>query len=408
MQDSIKPITPANPTADYPALVAEWMAETIPLLEAGIHNGTLAELIERPDVQEVVGPEVVERYRVIAVEKLKHDPVFRHKWTTTFIEVFQQTIQPPRKLFPAKAASPKWSVEDAAMPSITATYQGELTLRPDQVLSARRWGIWFHFDDELLERLCLTFLVNKSRQRLASNIKNLWNIEATYLSQQSNLSANPEWHSEKRGGRFEHLMMDVLNEFAQAAKPSPLAEDILERTDLRVTYPKIKRKNGSRVQVSLASDPQQHDRKVHAMYHPEEFILLTPLELARCAIHPPTSQQFDKFEWARFWASLGGPWRDVHALAQELHELFVETLASPTRHPLGPMCNLSPSIREFIRTYTIHQAAKSTGNVQERMDRTNKPIGSVRKYTGGYWKAKFAEAAKAGLPTQANPEVEGH
>ena len=382
---------------DYLAMVSVWVAETIPEMEAGIHGGTLAELIERPDVQEVVGSAVVERYRTISVEKLKHDPVFRANWTRKFIEVFQRSIRPPRKIFFARADVPRqvlrlWSVTDPVPPSIVANhYQGEVTLRADQVLSARRWGSWFSFEDELLERFYLTFLIGRSLQTLASNIKNLWNIEATYLSEQSNLDTAPAWNSELRGGQFEHLMLDVLNELAPLARPAPLAEDILERTDLRVTCPNIKRKGGARVQVSLTADPESHERKVGAMYLPREFILLTPLELAVCAIDPPAVPKFDAFPWKAFWASFGGECKDEYAFAQELRRLFTDALAFPVEHPLGPMWILPPPLRQFIRIFVEHGAAETTNCVRERLEKSQRKVDSVHKYTSRYWKAKFSD-----------------
>lgn len=402
MQESPATTPQTIPPTDYPGMVSIWVAETIPQLEAAIHDGTLAGLIEQPEVQEIVGPEVTERYRAIAAEKLKHNAVFRRNWTLKFIEVFQQSLQAPRKLFPAKAGASTWSIWDATPPPLEVSHHPRnVILRPDQVLSSRRWGVWFTFEDEMLERAYLALLVGKSRQLLASNVKNLWNLEATYLSQRSNLSHDPEWHTGTRGGRFEHLMMDVLNEFSPVAKPAPLAEDILERTDLRVKYPGIKRENGSRVQVTLASDPKLHDRKVHALVVPLEFILLTPLELARCAVHPPCDSQFAEFAWPEFWTSLGGPRRDVHAFALELHDLFVEAISYPLRHPLGPIGFLSSPMRQFIQTFTQHRAAKSTNKVREREGKTGRWLGSVRKYTGRFWKAKLTEA-----PAQAEPAAQ--
>ncbi len=95
---------------DYPTLVATWIAQTIPELEQAIHSGTLTDLIERPDVQEAVGPALVERYRAIASMKAKHDMPFRRNWVLRFIEGFEQSLRAPRKLFPAKATKP-WSVD---------------------------------------------------------------------------------------------------------------------------------------------------------------------------------------------------------------------------------------------------------------------------------------------------------
>ena len=380
----------SSPPADYAGLIAAWIAETVPQLESHLLDGTLADLLQSPEVQEVLGPELLERYRIIAAEKLRHDLVFRRNWTVKLVEDFQQSLQTPRILFPAQPSISSWRIHDPFRPALAVRHrQGDVTLRPDQVLSARRWGIWFHFENEALEGCYQAFLVNRARQCLASQIANLWHIEATYLSQQSNLGPDPPWHTEPRGARFEHFMNDVLNEFAPVARRAPLAEDILERTDLRVIYPSVQRENGARVQVSLVARPADHDHKVRALSFPDEFIVLTPLELARCAVHPPGAPTFAAFAWSDFWAALGGPWREVHALARELHNLFIVAVSRPLAHPLGPMWHLAPPLRQFIRLFTEHHAAKTTNSVRERMTLTKQPMGSVDKYTSRHWKAKF-------------------
>ena len=79
-----------------------------------------------------------------------------------------------------------WNIADPSPPSIAAAHrQGKVVLRPEQVLSARAWGIWFAFEDDLLERFYMNFLVQRvqrARQRLACNIINLWNLEAIHRS----------------------------------------------------------------------------------------------------------------------------------------------------------------------------------------------------------------------------------
>jgi hypothetical protein len=386
------------PDSDYPALVASWVGETIPELEAGIFNGTLAELIERPDFQEVIGSTLTERYKTIASEKLKHDPIFRRNWIQKFIEVFQGLLQPPRKLFPARVAvGPKqkraWSVGDGKPPSIVVShYHGEVTLRPDQVLSARGWGNWFSFADEELDRFYMEYLINQARQSLAANIKNLWNIEATFLSGFSCLGPEATWTPERRGGLFEHLILDVLNELSPIARHAPLAEDILEQTDLRVQFLSVPQNPVTRMQVALISDPELHEQKVNALHEPSEFVILTPLELAMCAVHPPVTPSFGMLSRQGFWAPLGGRSSDVVQLANKLYQLFEETFALPTIHPLGPMWILPPTLRDFIRAFTEYRAAEAAKRVHEREEKIGQKVGLADKFTGPHWKAIFTQA----------------
>jgi hypothetical protein len=387
-----------NPDMDYPALVASWVGETIPELEAGIFNGTLAELIERPDVQEVVGSTLTERYQFIAAEKLKHDPVFRQNWIQKFIKVFQGLLQPPRKLFPAKAAANPmrirdWSVDDGMPPSIVVNhYHGEVTLRPDQVLSARGWGNWFTFTDEQLDCFYTDFMVNQARESLASNIKNLWSIEATFLSGFSGLAGETTWAPERRGGQFEHLILDVLNELAPIARHAPLAEDILEQTDLRVKFRSLSQYPVTRVQVALISDPNLHELKVNALHVPDELVVLTPLELAKCAVQPPTAPAFEMLKHQAFWAPFGGRSSDEVKLARQFFQLFEETLAMPTTHPLGPMWILPSPLRDFIRAYTEYRAAGAGTSLREREEKSGRKIGIAKRFNRPYWKAIFTQA----------------
>src|SRR4029453_7995435 len=63
--------------------------------------------------------------------------------------------------------------------------------------------------------------------------------------------------------------------------------------------------------LSLVADAELHEKKVSALYLPEEFIFLTPLDLAASALFPPSVPAFQEFPWTDFWASLGGKQDDV-------------------------------------------------------------------------------------------------
>ena len=80
--------------------------------------------------------------------------------------------------------------------------------------------------------------------------------------------------------RFEHLILDILNEDDRHAKVAPLVEDFLEKTDLRVKYPGLRRKRGGRVQVTSIVAPELHETKLEAIKLAEEFVFLSPLSLA--------------------------------------------------------------------------------------------------------------------------------
>ncbi len=383
------PAAPADHAED-PGVFARHVGEAIRELETSLAEGSLLQRIEKPELQYLVGPLLTERYRSMATEPLQHNPIFRANWINLLLEEFQAALHTPIRTFPATASS-QWTPQDPTPPSLTVV-RGPINtfVRPDQVLSARSWGTGFTFDDKDLERFYTAFIVHRALNRLASNIKFLWNIEATFLSGNSKLTTEPQWRQGK-ASKFEHLMIDVLNEETATAVPAPLAEDILERTDLRVYYPGIKRKEGSRVQVSLTAIPELHDNKVRTLFVPDEYIILTPVELARSAKHPPAHPLFENFPWDDFWSCFGGK-LNIHDLAWKLYDLFHEAISFPPRHPLGPMWHLAPVLRWFIRIYTQHRAEKSTDAFYERQ-KTVREIDSVHKYTSAYWRDKFSQPA---------------
>jgi hypothetical protein len=218
-------------------------------------------------------------------------------------------------------------------------------------------------------------------------------METTYLAGFSKLSSTARYDHEGIGGRFEHLMYDVLNELEQQARFAPLAEDVLERTDLRVTYPSLSRRNGARIQVSLAAVASHHQRKIGSLYLPGEFICLTPMDLALCALFPPAAPVFEGFGWEVFWASLGEKHQNEDELARVLHDIFVDALSFPRLHPLGPLWILPPPLRQFIRAFTEYCAAETTGQIREREQTGRKWRGSVRKFTTGRWKTRLSDSS---------------
>ena len=375
--------------ADTPSLVAAWVARTIPELEAALHDGSLAELLQRPELKEKFGESLVSRYQEIAAANMKHDREFRQSWNAIFVQTLQALLQPPKKCFPAKAGMSLGKIRTL----LVRHHQGDVTIRDDQAVSARRWGMWFDFEDENLARTYSDHLVCSALQKLESNICSLRYMETTYLAGYSKLSSTARYDHEGIGGRFEHLMCDVLNELEQQARFAPLAEDVLERTDLRVTYPSLSRRKGARIQVSLAAVASHHQSKIGSLYFPGEFICLTPMDLALCALSPPAVPVFESFGWEVFWASLGEKHQNEDELARVLHDIFVDALSFPRLHPLGPLWILPPPLRQFIRAFTEYCAKETTGQIREREQTGRKWRGSVRKFTTGRWKTRLSDSS---------------
>ncbi len=378
-----------NRGGDRPNLVACWVAEIIPELEAALQNGTIEALLQRSDYEEKIGKMLISRYKEIAAAKMKHDYDFRQSWTAIFVNAFQGLLRHPAKYFPAKAGMMCGNIRTL----LVSHHQGNVTIRDDQAVSARRWGIWFDFEDENLARSYSDQLVNSALKKLDSNIGGLRYIETTYLAGYSKLSSTPRYDYEGSGRQFEQLMCDVLNELEHHARFAPLAEDVLEKTDLRVTYPFLSRRNGARIQVSLTAQREHHRNKIESLKMPGEFICLTPMDLALCALCPPTAPLFENFGWDDFWASLAKRYQNENELAAVLHDLFVETFSFSQVHPLGPMWILPPPLRQFIRAFTAFYAAETTTEIRNREQTGRKWRGSVRKFTTGTWKTSLADSS---------------
>jgi len=166
----------------------------------------------------------------------------------------------------------------------------------------------------------------------------------TYLSGFSHLGTEATWTPESRGGLFEHLILDVLNELAVVGQHASLAEDILEKTDLMVKFKSVPQNPVARVQVALISNPELHEQKVGSLHAPNELVVLTPLELAKCAVHPPNTPAFEMVKHRAFWAPFDGGGSDEIKLAHQIYQLFEDTFGMPTTHPLGPMWILPPTL----------------------------------------------------------------
>ena len=73
------------------------------------------------------------------------------------------------------------------------------------------------------------------------------------------------------------------NEHEHHARIAPLHEDFLEKTDIRVRYPGLKRRRGARIQVTQIADYELHDEKVSRIRASNEFVILSPRTLADMA-----------------------------------------------------------------------------------------------------------------------------
>ena len=335
---TIAPDTPA----DYATLVGQWVSETVPEVEAAIDNGTANELLQLPNVREVLGGNLGKFYYFLANARTTLNPTFRKDWISTFLHDFQQSLQPPKRYFPAYPCK-RLRTPVSQPPSITIVHeQKETLLRYDQVLSARAWGVWFNFDDELLERAYLAGLIRTAVSRLASQIKHLTTIQSTPAADEMKFTA-AERHEHSQ---FCRLLIDVFNESDLAA------HEVLDQSEVLLSLPAFKLTTGAQVHVFSGTGPVPSNLTSGTSLR-EQSLTIAPWELARAVINEIAAP---RSKGDKFWSSWAGDDIEVTAITERLALLFSETAEAQPTHPLGPIASLPPQIKNLVRSYPTWKA----------------------------------------------------
>jgi hypothetical protein len=255
---------------------------------------------------------------------------------------------------------------------VDASFEGarSATLRFDQMLDARFWRIGFTFETRDLCDAFAQEIVRRATSRLASGLLGLQRILERFgpKTPKRELRIVPyPWDR-----RFEHLMLDVLNEDGHHASVAPLVEDFLEKTDLRAKYRGLKRSRGARVQVTSIVAPELHKTKLEAIRLVEELVFLSPLSLAefvdslRGQTPAGSMSGAPPFGLAPLWACLEVMPTDVPQLASELKRIMFRAMEGAPDSPLGPMVRVPLPIRQLIRLFVETHAIASTRRLRER------------------------------------------
>lgn len=216
---------------------------------------------------------------------------------------------------------------------------GRHTLRPDQILSSRQWGIGVTLPETYYAEL-ETSRVRHMVGRLASDLRDLNLIEARLGEGGRSLSpVQPPGV----GHRVERLVLDVLNEEARVARAAPLAEDFLERTDVRLKVDGVKRRKGARLQITLVADEAQREKRRKLPNQQSGITVLSPWAMAHRIFEGRTPVA------EVFWASL--PQRPARAagLARVLQHMLINAVEGVPDDPRGPMGRLPGAVRAAIR-----------------------------------------------------------
>lgn len=285
---------------------------------------------------------------------------------------------------------------------VDASFDGapKAVLRLDQMLDVRFWRIGFTFETSDLGDAFARIIVRGVSRRLAGDLLDLQQILRDFNPDAPKPELRIIPYPENK--RFEHLILDILNEEARHARIAPLDEDFLEKTDIRVTYPALERKRGGRLQVTSITEPELHKTKVERIRRVEEYIFLSPLSLAqfvdalRGKAAASAGSDPPPFALAALWDCLDAKPADVPQLASELKRVLFAALAATPDSPLGPMARVPPVLRQLIRYFVETRAVASTGKLREREERDPRKRASQEKRADdAYKKERSAERLHA-------------
>ena len=369
----------------YAADVCSEICESILDLERAFETGKLRNRLTSGCFEKVLGLRIFEIYRKLAGELPGH---MHHLRTDAVLELLAQlqndlistrVARAERLIYgnDVTSADEPWSASRSRLPFklAVAGFDGgsSVAIRFEQMLDARFWRIGFEFDTPDLCGVFARMVVFAATQRLAGNLRDLQRIlerlNHRTLYRNVKIVPNP---SEKR---FEHLILDILNEHERHAVAATLLEDFFEKTDIRVKYAGVKRRRGSRVQVTSTIAPEFHKAKLQAIKMPDEFVFLSPLSLAEFVDYLQGGNLDDLppglpiFQLASLWDCLDKKPSDVPQLAYELKRILCRALTGTFNSPLGPMALVPLPVRQLIRFFAETRAIASTESLREREKR---------------------------------------
>lgn len=306
---------------------------------------------------------------------------------------------------PAVAGPSADGADSAAAPApslpIEARFPGgpAVALRVDQAIAAHFWGIRFAFEDpeaaEGFARAVMRHTVARLAQDLAGVHKVLLRFDGRDVGDGLVLLPAPKHR------RFEHLMLDILNEDAPRARFAPLVEDFLEKTDLRVRYPGLGRPHGGRVQVTQISRADLHGEKLAAIRRVAELVILSPLALAESLLPP------DEPIGAALGDALGMHWpappASVEELAGHLRACLLDAVHAPLSSPLGPLAVVPAPLRALIRRFVREETFRATQTLRVREQRA----GAGRSASAGELDGAGAAVGARQAPPEATAPAGG-
>lgn len=243
-----------------------------------------------------------------------------------------------------------------------------VSLRLDQVLAARSWGVGFFFNDMDETDRVTDLRARLGLEHLARDLLDLSRMLPRLL--RGKPGQYPPLVPPRFSRAAEQLIADIVNEHEPNATLSRLCEDYLQKTDLRVRYPGLQRRRGARVQVTLGPTQAHLQQKLDTIRNPEHFVILSPWALATAIPHfggqaAKHQVPMDHDLILRFWRSLSGQPASLESLAYTIRGILHQAIHAKIQDPRGPLAMVPEAVRELIRVWIKHEAFRSTQAMRE-------------------------------------------
>lgn len=363
-------------------------------LEEANRLGVLRERLADSGLLDRVGPEIAQSYERLAEERSERLLSLRQDAVHALIDQARREIFDLREYATARAFRGEGpaSVGDAfdlageheepqngraAAPTrpprlVAARLRDgvEEYLRIDQVVAVRFWGIGFVFDDQETTNEIAREVARQTASRLGRDLRHLQKVLLRFRPNDPTAVTRMVPRPDERG--FEQLMLDILNEERPCARAAPLSEDFLEKTDLRVRYPGLERKRGGRVQVTQITDETMHREKLQRIRHVNQFVVLSPLTVARFVngeLHRGEDEPraLEHFDLDAFWHCLPDLPSDVPSLAAMIKRMLLSAVRRPHDSPRGPLANVPWALRNILRIYVRNDVFRATRELRDHL-----------------------------------------
>lgn len=337
-------------------------------LETALARRSLEHVLADRRLHDAVGPSIVAAYGAIAAEPDLYLGPPRERTVDQLLEQAVARLAPPVRTFPARlegkgsqAATLRGSVR------VLVSDPAGLSLRLDQAIGARFWGIGFQWDDGVIGDPLALATLRAVAEGMAADLRH-----ATRIHNRNHEDPRfPDLIPPLSQRRYERLMHDILDEHHAVGLPATLEEDFLQKTDLHVRFERPNHApTRARVQVTSLTSLTMHEAKLARIYYRENFVILSPVALAdfleaelqgRHRFHAPLPDEL----LAALRAEFGAPTHFAE-LVDAVASRFRTALARPAEDPRGPLAQVPEALRSLVRLWTLRSAFRSHRLVRAR------------------------------------------